>query len=96
MAGPLEQKAVAGPATTLVAGYLSGLAIQIFPWLQNNLTADQKQSLPIIIAFALSALAAYLAPHTHRPDLVPVTQGKHAGVSEDTTVLPAQGTAQAG
>jgi len=70
--GQIEAKAVAGPSVTLVAGYLSGLAIQTIPWLRDNLTADQKQNLPVIIAFALSALAAYLAPHTHRPDLTPV------------------------
>ena len=71
--GPLEVKAAAGPSTTLVAGYLSALAIETIPWLRDNLTPDQQANLPIILAFALSALAAYLAPHTHRPDLAPVT-----------------------
>lgn len=70
--GPIEQKAAAAPATTLVAGYLSGLAIQTIPWLRDNLTPDQVQTLPVVIAFALSAAAAWLAPHTHRPDLQPV------------------------
>lgn len=72
MAGPIEQKAVAAPAVTLAAGYLSGLLIEVVPWLKDNLTADQQQNLPVIIAFILSAAAAYLAPHTHRPDLAPV------------------------
>jgi hypothetical protein len=56
---------------TLVAGYLSALLVSAVPWLHDHLTADQQASLPIIIAFLLSALAAYLAPHTHRPDLSP-------------------------
>jgi hypothetical protein len=72
MAGAIEQKAAAAPSAALVAGYLSGLAIQVFPWLRDNLTPDQKQALPVVIAFLLSAAAAYLAPHTHRPDLTPV------------------------
>ncbi len=71
MAGPIEQKAVAAPATTLVAGYLSTVLITSVPWIHTHLTADQQQNLPIIIAFLLSAAAAYIAPHTHRPDLVP-------------------------
>jgi hypothetical protein len=69
--GPIEQKAAAAPAVTLVAGYLSALLIETVPWLSDNLTPDQQQNLPIILAFALSALAAWLAPHTHRPDLAP-------------------------
>jgi hypothetical protein len=67
--GPLEQKAVAGPFATLVAGYFSAVLIEAVPWLSDHLTADQKQTLPVIIAFLLSAVAAYFAPHTHRPDL---------------------------
>lgn len=79
--GPIEAKAAAAPTVTLIAGYLAGLLIQIVPWLKDNLTPDQVQNLPIIIAFGLSALAAYLAPHTHRPDLAPPVepeQPKHA------------------
>jgi hypothetical protein len=72
LGGPIEAKAAAGPSVTLIAGYLSGVLISAWPWLNDHLTADQQQNLPIIIAFALSALAAYLAPHTHRPDLTPV------------------------
>ena len=69
MAAPIEQKAVAGPFTTLIAGYLSAVAIEAVPWLHDHLTADQQANLPIIVAFLLSSVAAYLAPHTHRPDL---------------------------
>jgi len=69
--GPIEQKAAAGPAATLIAGYLSAVLVEAVPWLHDHLTPDQRQNLPVIIAFALSALAAWLAPHTHRPDLAP-------------------------
>jgi thiamine transporter ThiT len=70
MSGPIEQKAVAGPFATLVGGYLSSLLITAVPWLHQHLTSDQQQALPIIIAFLLAGLAAYFAPHTHRPDLM--------------------------
>lgn len=70
MAGPIEQKAVAAPTATLVVGYITGLLVTTVPWLRDNLTADQQQNLQVIITFLFSALAAYYAPHTHRPDLV--------------------------
>lgn len=73
MAGPVESKAIAGPFVTLVAGYAAAVLIEAVPWLNEHLTADQQQNLPIIIAFALSAVASYFAPHTHRPDLAPVS-----------------------
>lgn len=65
----IETKVAAGSITTLAAGYLSGLLIEVIPWLKDNLTADQKQNLPIILAWVLASVAAYFAPHTHRPDL---------------------------
>jgi hypothetical protein len=88
--GPLESKAVAPPATTLVAGYLAGLAIQIIPWLKDNLTPDQVQTLPIIIAFGLSLAAGWLAPHTFRPDLLPpaLPAGKHASPTPEAPPPP--------
>jgi len=69
MPGPIEQKAYAGPVATLIGGYAAAILIEAVPWLHDNLTADQQFNLPIIIAFALSAVASYFAPHTHRPDL---------------------------
>jgi hypothetical protein len=68
MAG-IETKVAAGSITTLGAGYLAGLLIEVVPWLKDNLTADQKQNLPIILAWILASVVAYFAPHTHRTDL---------------------------
>jgi hypothetical protein len=89
VSGPIEQKAVAGPATALVAGYLSAILVSAVPWLHDHLTPDQQQSLPVIIAFLLSAAAAYLAPHTHRPDLM-TDPGHHVAIT--TTHPPATAT----
>jgi hypothetical protein len=72
MAGPIEQKAAAAPAATLGFGYVMALLIETVPWLRDNLSPDQKLNLPIVVAFLASALAAWLAPHTDRPDLQPV------------------------
>ena len=84
MTAPLETKAVAAPSATLVTGYLTGLAIEVIPWLKDNLTGDQKQSLPIVLAFLASAVVAYFAPHTDRPDLGEVV-GSHARAATETT-----------
>jgi hypothetical protein len=70
--GPIEQKAAAAPTATLIIGYACAILINTVPWLNDHLTADQQQEIPIILAFLASALAAYLAPHTHRPDLPPL------------------------
>jgi len=88
--GPIEQKAVAAPATALVAGYLSTILISAVPWLHDHLTPDQQNSLPIIIAFLLSAVAAYLAPHTHRPDLLDSPPGQHARPVANVPLPPDQ------
>jgi hypothetical protein len=72
MAAGIETKTAAGSITTLATGYLSGLLIEVVPWLKDNLTADQKQNLPIILAWIFASAAAYFAPHTHRPDLASV------------------------
>ena len=67
----IETKVAAGSVTYLAAGYLSTLLIEIVPWLKDNLTVDQQQNLPVILAWLLASLVAYFAPHTSRPDLVP-------------------------
>lgn len=78
MAAPIEQKAAAAPFATLVGGYLAAILIEAVPWLRDHLTPDQKFNLPVIIAFALSAIAGYFAPHTSRPDLATTTPpGRH-------------------
>jgi hypothetical protein len=68
MAG-IETKTATQSVSYLAIGWLSGLLIEVVPWLKDNLTADQKQNLPIILAWLFGSVAAYYAPHTHRPDL---------------------------
>jgi hypothetical protein len=89
MSGPIEAKAAAGPTATLIAGYLSAVLIEAVPWLRDHLTADQKQNLPIVIAFLCSVAAAYVAPHTHRPDLPPLPALPQANIP--TAIMPPVG-----
>jgi hypothetical protein len=67
----LETKVAAGSATFLVAGYIVDLAIALIPWLHQHLAVNDQRELVLIVAWALGSLAAYKAPHTHRPDLQP-------------------------
>jgi len=69
----VETKVAAGSATLLASGYLAWALFMFVPWLKANLPSELQGQLPVLIAWALSGLAAYFAPHTHRPDLVPVT-----------------------
>jgi hypothetical protein len=78
-AGPIEVKSYTATGTTLIVGYACAVLISAVPWLNQHLTPDQQQQLPWIITTAATALASYFAPHTHRPDLAPVTpEPRHA------------------
>jgi len=69
--GPIEAKAVAGPSTAAVAGYIAWAVITFVPWVRDNLPEDLQGQLPVVIGAALAAIVAYRAPHTSRPDLAP-------------------------
>ena len=73
----IETKTAAGSVSFLAIGWLTTLLIESVPRLRQNLTPDQKQNAPIVLAWLIGSLAAYFAPHTHRPDLLP-DPGQHA------------------
>jgi len=68
----IETKVAASSTTTIAAGYISWLLITFVPGLNDTIPADLQGQLPVVIAFLLSTVAAYFAPHTIRPDLQPV------------------------
>lgn len=68
----IETKVAAGSVSFLAFGWLSTILIEAVPWLREHLTPDQKQNAPIVLAWLIGSLAAYFAPHTHRPDLPPL------------------------
>jgi len=67
----VETKVAAGSAVTIIAGYIAWALVTYVPGLKNTFPLDLQGQLPVIVAFALSSVAAYLAPHTPRPDLTP-------------------------
>ena len=69
----VETKVAAGSSTTIAAGYIAWALITFVPYFKNNVPSDVQGQLPVVIAFVLSSIAAWYAPHTHRPDLAPVT-----------------------
>jgi hypothetical protein len=72
----VETKVAVGSTTTIVAGYIAWALVTYVPGLNDTFPVDLQGQLPVVVAFVLSAVAAYFAPHTHRPltalpDLVP-------------------------
>ena len=72
--GPYEAKTVAGSATLLVAGEVVTLLFAYVPWLRAHTPDGLQQQLVVLLAWLLSTIAAYQAPHTHRPDLIAPVQ----------------------
>lgn len=71
-AGGVESKVAAGSGTFAIAGWISSLILQI-PWVSAHTTTQVQQQLPVLIAWALGTLAAWLTPHTDRPVIDPAT-----------------------
>ena len=68
--GPgVEVKVAAGSVTAIVSGYIAWALVTYVPGLKNTFPLDLQGQIPVLVAFALSSAAAWLAPHTHRPDL---------------------------
>lgn len=71
---PIEPKAVAAPWATLIATQAVWLLFMLWPAARNQFpqATDQLQ-LASVVATILTGVAAYVAPHVHRPDLYPVS-----------------------
>jgi hypothetical protein len=89
--GPIETKPVVGLTTAVLIGYALSITFAIWPNLRTYVTPEVSQQLPIVIGGIIGAIAAYKAPHTHRPDLVPVqpAPGQRSG---NTAFIPRSGT----
>jgi hypothetical protein len=62
----VETKVAVGSTTTIVAGYIAWALVTYVPGLNDTFPLDLQGQLPVVVAFVLSAVAAYFAPHTHR------------------------------
>lgn len=62
----VETKVAVASSTTIVAGYIAWALVTYVPGIKNTFPLDLQGQLPVLVAFLLSSLAAYFAPHTHR------------------------------
>jgi hypothetical protein len=71
---PIEAKSAVAPWSTIIAGYAIWLMFKFWAGARNAFStpADQQQ-LIIIVAAVITGVATYVVPHTHRPDLYPVS-----------------------
>lgn len=82
MAAPIETKVTAGSLSAAAAG-VALWALQT--WVFKSGTPDGVVSLVYLVVPAVIAGAgAYLAPHTHRPDLLPPLVSPPSPVSPPT------------
>ena len=80
----VESKVVAGSFAGVVTGLLTWALVTYIPAFRNGIPDQLAPFIPVIAAWLCSTAAAYLAPHTHRPDLpAPVLKP-----AQDVTVTP--------
>jgi hypothetical protein len=65
----IETKTGVGSFVTILAGYAAWAVVYYIPGVKNNLPSDLQSQLPFVLAWLLATIAAWFAPHTHRPDL---------------------------
>lgn len=74
MAAPIERKAGAATLATFAATQIVWAVFTFWPAANDAISTDDQLQLTAILATVLTAAAGYYAAHTHRPDLVTVTQ----------------------
>lgn len=61
------------PEKKVTAATLAGAIVTILIWILRLANIDVPAEVAAAITTLLAAVAGYLAPHTHRPDLAPRT-----------------------
>jgi hypothetical protein len=90
---PIEVKPAAGLSTNAIIGYGLALMFALWPSLASRIPQDLQLQLPVVIGTLIGALAAYRAPHTHRPDLEPVLPPAQPVAPTPIPVAPGSATA---
>jgi hypothetical protein len=90
---PIETKPAAGLSVNAIIGYGVALTFALWPSLASRIPTDLQLQLPVVLGTILGALAAYRAPHTHRPDLEPVLPPAQPVAPTPTPVAPGSATA---
>jgi hypothetical protein len=71
MAGKIETKVQAGTLTGALVGLVVWALVAYVPAFHDGVPEPVVAVLPFALAWAGHTIAAYLAPHTPRPDLTP-------------------------
>jgi hypothetical protein len=82
----IEKKVKVGAATGAATGLVVWALVSYVPAFRNGVPQPVADLIPFALAWAGHTVAAYRAPHTHRPDL-PAPVGDVTGVT-GTGVLP--------
>jgi hypothetical protein len=69
MAAPVEAKVTAGSLSAAAAGVVLW-ALQTYVF-KNGMPAGAESLVYLLVPAIIAGAGAYLAPHTHRPDLLP-------------------------
>jgi hypothetical protein len=66
------------PEKKVTAAALAGAIATILVWILHVAGVDIPPEVSAALTTVLAAVAGYLAPHTHRPDLAPLAAEKSA------------------
>lgn len=70
----VETKVAAGSGTGIAVGLLTWALVTFIPAWHDGIPSQLVPFIPVAAAWLVSTAAGYLAPHTHRPDLLPVAE----------------------
>jgi hypothetical protein len=65
------------PEKKVTAAAIAGALVTIIVWILRLSDIDVPAEVAAAATTLLSAVAGYLAPHTHRPDLEPPSTAEH-------------------
>ena len=75
----IETKVAAGSFTGILTGLITWALVAYVPAFRSGIPAPVAALIPVAVAWLAHSVAAYEAPHTHRPELATATR---------TTTLP--------
>ena len=87
----IETKVAAGSFTGILTGLITWALVAYVPAFRAGLPAPVAALIPVTVAWLAHSVAAYEAPHTHRPELAATVTTGTGNVT--LTDRPAGGTA---
>ena len=83
----IETKVAAGSFTGILTGLITWALVAYVPAFRAGLPAPVAALIPVAVAWLAHSVAAYEAPHTHRPELA-ATAGATVPPSGTVTIVP--------